>query len=394
MGVKSLIPMKLKTLRMAAAGLLIMTGCAKQANFTIDGKLNGSSKDSLIFEEMTEKSLEPRATIMTDASGAFSFSDTAANPRLFFIRTTQKEYVMMMVMAGEKINITADKGKINETVKISGSPQSELVLEMNRQLIRATDKLDSLGAQFQSLKGRGNDPEAETWIQTQYGKLMEEQKTYISDFIQKHSTEPASLLALSNQLGQQPVLNPRTDFDLFEKVDVQLFKRYPKSALVLNLHKYVAAMRPQIQTANSQAKLTGTGAIAPEISLPDPDGKTQSLSSLRGKIVLVDFWAGWCAPCRRENPNLVKAYNKYHSKGFEIFQISLDKTKPEWVAAIKQDGLNWIHVSDLKYWSSPVARQYGIESIPANYLLDKDGKIIGSNLRGADLEAELDKLFR
>jgi peroxiredoxin len=386
--------MKLKTLRMAAAGLLIMTGCAKQANFTIDGKLNGSSKDSLIFEEMTEKSLEPRATIMTDASGAFSFSDTAANPRLFFIRTTQKEYVMMMVMAGEKINITADKGKINETVKISGSPQSELVLEMNRQLIRATDKLDSLGAQFQSLKGRGNDPEAETWIQTQYGKLMEEQKTYITDFIQKHSTEPASLLALSNQLGQQPVLNPRTDFDLFEKVDVQLFKRYPKSALVLNLHKYVAAMRPQIQTANSQAKLTGTGAIAPEISLPDPDGKTQSLSSLRGKIVLVDFWAGWCAPCRRENPNLVKAYNKYHSKGFEIFQISLDKTKPEWVAAIKQDGLNWIHVSDLKYWSSPVARQYGIESIPANYLLDKDGKIIGSNLRGADLEAELDKLFR
>ena len=394
MGVKSLIPMKLKTLRMAAAGLLIMTGCAKQANFTIDGKLNGSSKDSLIFEEMTEKSLEPRATIMTDASGAFSFSDTAANPRLFFIRTTQKEYVMMMVMAGEKINITADKGKINETVKISGSPQSELVLEMNRQLIRATDKLDSLGAQFQSLKGRGNDPEAETWIQTQYGKLMEEQKTYITDFIQKHSTEPASLLALSNQLGQQPVLNPRTDFDLFEKVDVQLFKRYPKSALVLNLHKYVAAMRPQIQTANSQAKLTGKGAIAPEISLPDPDGKTQSLSSLRGKIVLVDFWAGWCAPCRRENPNLVKAYNKYHSKGFEIFQISLDKTKPEWVAAIKQDGLNWIHVSDLKYWGSPVARQYGIESIPANYLLDKDGKIIGSNLRGADLEAELDKLFR
>ena len=94
MGVKSLIPMKLKTLRMAAAGLLIMTGCAKQANFTIDGKLNGSSKDSLIFEEMTEKSLEPRATIMTDASGAFSFSDTAANPRLFFIRTTQKEYLM------------------------------------------------------------------------------------------------------------------------------------------------------------------------------------------------------------------------------------------------------------------------------------------------------------
>jgi peroxiredoxin len=162
----------------------------------------------------------------------------------------------------------------------------------------------------------------------------------------------------------------------------------------MNLHNYVAAMRPQMEAAQSKSKTTGSGAVAPDISLPDPDGNIQSLSSLRGKIVLLDFWAGWCGPCRRENPVLVKAYAKYHDKGFEIFQVSLDKTKESWTAAIKQDGLNWIHVSDLKFWSSPAAKLYGVESIPANFLLDKEGKIIGSNLRGEALEAELSKLFQ
>jgi len=337
--------------------------------------------------------MEQRSTFLTDDDGSFKYTDTAANPRLFFLRNKQKEYIMLMAMAGEKITITADKGKINQTIIITGSPQSSLVLEMNRQLLKATDKLDSLGTQYQNLKGKGNDPEADSWIQTEYGKLMEKQKTFIREFIDKHPSDPASLLALSNQLGQQQVLNPRTDFDQFEKVDLHLYKKYPKSALVLNLHKYVNVMRPQIELAKSQAKLTGVGAIAPEISLPDPAGNIQKLSSFRGKIVLLDFWAGWCSPCRRENPNLVNAYAKYHTKGFEIFQVSLDKTKPEWEAAIKQDGLNWIHVSDLKFWSSPVVRQFGVEAIPANFLLDKDGKIIGTNLRGNDLEAELAKLF-
>jgi peroxiredoxin len=201
-------------------------------------------------------------------------------------------------------------------------------------------------------------------------------------------------MALSHQFGQQPVLNARNDFDLFEKVDVSLFKKYPNSNLVQNLHKFVTAMKPQISAMEEQSKTTGKGALAPDITLNDPAGNPQTLSSLRGKIVLLDFWAAWCGPCRRENPNLVSAYAKYHDKGFEIYQVSLDKTKPEWEAAIKQDGLNWIHVSDLKYWSSPIARKYGVESIPANFLLDKEGRIIATNLRGAALEEELAKHFR
>jgi peroxiredoxin len=386
--------MDLKTIRTLAVGMLIMTGCAKQADFTVTGKLTGAGKDSLFVEEMTEKALVPRSTLVTGDDGSFSFSDTASNPRLFFLRTSMKEYLMLMVLPGEKVEVSAEKGKVNETIKISGSPQSELVLELNRELIRATNLLDSLGKQYEALKGHGNDPAAETWIQTEYGKLMEQQQAFVRDFIGKHESDPASLLALSHQLGQQAVLNVKNDFDLFERVDAKLMKKYPRSILVLNLNRYVTAMRPQVESAKMQAKQTGNGTLAPDIALPDPQGNTQKLSSLRGKIVLLDFWAGWCAPCRRENPNLVAAYKKYHSKGFEIYQVSLDKTKSEWEAAIKQDGLNWIHVSDLKYWSSPVARQYGVESIPSNFLLDRDGRIIGNNLRGEALDQELDKLFR
>ena len=386
--------MDLKTIKIVAAGLLVFAGCAQQADFTINGKLTGAVKDSLVLEEMTEKSLEMRSSIITDADGSFNYSDTAGSPGLFFIRTNQNEYITLMVLSGEKITVTAEKGRINETLRISGSPQSELVMELNKELIKATDKLDSLGKQYQELKGHGNDPQVDTWVQGEYGKLVEQQRSFIRAFIERHVAEPASLLALSHQIGRQSVLNGSADFDLFEKVDARLYKKYPKSILILNLHKYVEAMRPQMESVQSQDKTTGSGSVAPDISLPDPDGKTQTLSSLRGKIVLLDFWAGWCGPCRRENPNLVAAYAKYHDKGFEIFQVSLDKTKPEWLAAIRQDGLNWIHVSDLKFWNSPVARQYGIESIPANFLLDKEGKIIGSNLRGAALEQELAKLFR
>jgi peroxiredoxin len=386
--------MNLKTISMIAAGLFSIAGCGQQTNFTINGKLNGANKDTLLLQEMTEKSLELRSKIVTDATGSFNYSDTAGNPRLFFIQNNQNEYITLLILSGEKIKVTAEKGKVNKTLRLSGSPQSELVLELNRELVKATGKLDSLGKQYQDLKGKGNDTQADTWAQGEYAKLVEEQRIFVKAFIDRHVDEPASLLALSHQLNQQPVLNGSADFDYFKKVDAQLYKKYPKSILILNLHKYVEAMKVQIEAAQSQAKATGSGTVAPDISLPDPAGNTQTLSSLRGKIVLLDFWAAWCGPCRRENPNLVAAYAKYHDKGFEIFQVSLDRTKPEWEAAIKKDSLNWIHVSDLKFWSSPVAQQYGVQSIPANFLLDKEGKIIASNLRGPALEEALAKLFR
>lgn len=152
--------------------------------------------------------------------------------------------------------------------------------------------------------------------------------------------------------------------------------------------------RNEAYRAEAEAeKRLGLGATSPEINMPTPEGKNLKLSSLRGKVVLLDFWAAWCRPCRMENPNVVRLYNKYKSKGFDVFSVSLDRDRNAWLKAIQDDNLTWNHVSEVKYWDSQAARDYRVSSIPATFLLDREGKIIGKNLRGKALEQKLEEIF-
>lgn len=165
------------------------------------------------------------------------------------------------------------------------------------------------------------------------------------------------------------------------------------------MQELLMAVQQQAATAQAeqQRKMQETniteGQMAPEISLPTPDGEVLSLSDLRGKYVLIDFWAAWCRPCRAENPNVVRVYNQYKDKGFEILGVSLDRTREEWLQAIEADGLTWKHVSDIAYFNSEAAQTYGVKSIPYTVLVDPEGKVIAQRLRGGSLQAKLAEIF-
>jgi peroxiredoxin len=171
-------------------------------------------------------------------------------------------------------------------------------------------------------------------------------------------------------------------FSTYEKVAEITKKEWPN-------YKYAKSFVASVE----DMKLLAIGQVAPEISLPNPEGEIIPLSSLRGKYVLVDFWAKWCGPCRKENPNVVAAYNKFKDKGFTVYGVSLDRNKADWLQAIQQDGLTWTHVSDLKFWNSEAAKTYNITAIPFSLLLDPEGKIIGKNLRGAGLHEKLEEVL-
>ncbi len=162
--------------------------------------------------------------------------------------------------------------------------------------------------------------------------------------------------------------------------------------------KATPQQQPQQPTSQRQANPNAnvaikTGQVAPDFTQPTPEGENLSLSDLRGKVVLVDFWASWCKPCRRENPNVVRVYDKYKDKGFEILGVSLDAKREAWLGAIEQDQLGWMHVSDLEFWNNAAAQTYGVRGIPYTVLVDTEGKIIAQNLRGPSLEAKLAEIF-
>lgn len=213
--------------------------------------------------------------------------------------------------------------------------------------------------------------------QTLYNRESEKNNKKLQDLLLANKDDIAVLMFLDNF--------PREKYAaLHNEVVMALYAKYPDHQLVKE--KYAVETSP--------ATATSIGAIAPDLAFPDPDGNIRKLSDLRGKVVLLDFWASWCRPCRGENPHVVAMYQKYHDKGFEVFSVSLDRDKESWKRAIASDGLVWPnHVSDLKYWSSEAARTYGVSSIPSTYLLDQNGRIIAKNLRGEALSNALKQLF-
>jgi peroxiredoxin len=222
------------------------------------------------------------------------------------------------------------------------------------------------------------------------------QQSFIStakEFIAERQNSIVALSALQN-------INPVDNIELYKNLEASVSKISPNSGYVKNLQTTIKRAEEQITLQAAEAEknarmdaILGIGKPAPNIAMNQPNGKMAQLSDLKGKVVLIDFWASWCKPCRMENPNVVKLYKKYKNKGFEIFGVSLDKSKQAWENAINADNLTWTHVSDLQLWNNAAAQLYGVSSIPATFLIDAEGNILAKNLRGIALEKKLEEIF-
>ena len=362
----------------------------KESTIIVKGEIENAANSYIYFQELTVKGDGIKDSMILGKSGSFKFKRKTEYPTFYNLRVGNGKPITILAMPKQKIIITGHGDSILYNSKIKGSEESRLVQILSLRLDITQNRLDSLNRVYKQFTDNRNIVNIKSLLEMTYQRFIDEQREFNISFIKQYPNSYASLMALYQQIDSKTyILYKDEDFQFFAKVDSSLYKQYPLAPYVLSLHSNVILMKEQQNKLKLQRMISDMGAKAQEIALPSPKGDTIRLSSIKGKYILVDFWASWCTPCREENPNLVKLYKKYKSKGFEIFQVSLDKTKDAWVKAIKDDGLTWIQVSDLKYWDSPIAKVYNVESIPSSFLIDKDGTIMSKNLRGEALDERL-----
>ena len=373
-----------------------ITACQQNSkDYEITGTLENAQEGMLLLKQMNLNELEVIDSTTIDPNGAFVFTGTIESPNFFLIEKDRSNYLTLIVHPGDRVQITANAEDMVNNYTVSGSEDSRLLQEFTGRMMTAIEELTEMGKIYRDSIDSPSLPAMIEEFDQRSEEIGNELRDYTIAFINDNSESLVSMIALYQQLApRQYILDPMADFEYYARVDSILYAMYPESDPVRTLHEHVADLHERKQMESYRASFLGVGSRPPEISLPDPSGDTLRLSDTRGKIVLLDFWAAWCPPCREESPNLVENYNKYHDQGFEIFQVSLDRTKEAWLAGIEEDNLQqWLHVSDLQYWNSSVVAQYNLESIPASYLLDRDGKIIASNLRGSQLGEKLKEIF-
>ncbi|MBR9833155.1 TlpA disulfide reductase family protein [Acidiluteibacter ferrifornacis] len=366
----------MKTIISGLIGIAFLTACgtSNQEKVDVQANIKNYNNPQVILEKLAEGKVTPIDTSTVDPEGNFSFDGSVDEKSFYRLNFNNQGFVFFVSSPDEQIVVNLDANNYRDYT-ITGSEDAVILHEFNKGLTSFYYMQDSLNRAFSQYQ---NHPKKDSIIQVFRGIYLDSESKkaeFVRNFLDAHSDSYAAM-AIVEQLDKDNAL------DYYIKVKESLGKKYPQNKTFIAFSNRV----------NELSKLK-IGSQIPEINLPSPNGNNIPLSSLRGKYVLVDFWASWCKPCRMENPNIVAEYNKYKSQGFTVYGVSLDREKKAWTDAIAADKLDWSHVSDLSFWNSEVVPQFGIEGIPFSILIDKEGKIVAKNLRGPALGRKLAEIF-
>jgi len=358
---------------------LILISCASDSNtFSLEGTAEGFADGTKIYVYEVDRNQPKVIDTLTITDGNFSASYPKSEAiTVNYLRVDNTNASVVYFPENEDMKATIYKDSINSSY-ISGGKQNEAYRSFAQQIRSFNKRKQSSMERFKQARNE-QDNVAIASIQQENAALLNEEGEYKKQFAQENSNSLFAVMLISEMLTRKEI----SAAEAAEFVD--------------NLSPKIAALpvTKDLKAVIANAKKADIGSKAPDFSAPTPSGETMALQDALGKYTIIDFWASWCKPCRMENPNVVKVYNKYHDKGLNIISVSLDKDsqKDRWIQAIKDDNMDWYHVSNLMFWNDPIARTYNVRSIPATFLLDENGVIIDKNLRGPALEAKIASLL-
>ncbi|GET30763.1 TlpA disulfide reductase family protein [Prolixibacter sp. SD074] len=381
----------MKKLFFAVAILFLLYSCSEKTNFSVSGTIDGAGGKMLYLNELKVSSQIPVDSMKVDNKGQFELKGNAAEPTFYLLKFNDHNFVTLLLDSTEQATVTGSYQNLPTDYSVKGSLGSKLVRELNMHYTNVERQLDSLSDLFNMHKQDANyESEREKW-NDEYVALKNKHAEYLRKFVMDHPFSLASVMALYQKWDDGNFIVQ--DLHTMKVAASALSAMFPNSSQVKALHSNTLQIMRQENSRKMTRLIKDAGQNSPDITLPDTDGKEVSLSSMRGKYVLVQFWAGQDRDSRVMNPVLVANYQKYHPKGFDIYQVSIDTSRTAWTNAIKADHLNWTNVGDMK-GSVQAVRNYNIQSIPSNYLLGKDGSILAKNLMGPALNNALEKYLK